>query len=448
VSVSLFQPAAPSSVLAFVTVVHLALAALRNHRQARSGRPLALISLLLAATPWLFASVLGLGVGLAAHGVWFAVCERFAPVRTPPLGSGTNPADRGAAPATAPRRPAADGRPKGFVQVPVLAVVDETPDVRTFRFARPEGFDFMAGQFLPLRIRIDGRDHVRCYSISSAPEARGYLEISVKRLGLVSNTLHATLRPGALVSLKAPAGAFTYPAADDRPLVLIAGGIGITPVMSMWRHAVQCDPGRPITLLYSAQTADALAFRDEIALITRRHPQARVIFAVTRGKTPPDVYPGRIDDSLIRTAVPNATHAIALLCGPPPMIDGLRTTLMALGVPPANIRSEVFELAVAASAGHSPRADSEADRQPHEVRCSKSGAAVPVAPGQTLLEAAEAGGVPINSLCRSGVCGTCRTRVLGGDVDCESMLLDDSERRDGYVLACVSHVHSDCIIEA
>jgi ferredoxin-NADP reductase len=444
VSASLFQPAAPSSVLAFLTMVHLALAAMRKHRQAGAGRvsALALVSLTLAATPWLFPSLLGLAAGIVAHGVWFGACERFAPVGAPA---------RPPAPAAVPRpaKPAAvSAKPKGFVQIPVLAVVDETPDVRTFRFGRPEGFDFLAGQFLPVRVRIDGQDHIRCYSISSAPEARGYLEISVKRQGLVSNTLHATVRPGALVTVKAPAGAFTYPAADDRPLVLIAGGIGITPVMSMWRHAVHCDPGRTITLMYSAQTAEALAFRDEIKLLARRHPQTRVIFAVTRGETPPDVYPGRIDDSLIRTTVPNAAHTIALLCGPQAMIDGVRATLTTLGVPPANIRSEVFELAIAASAGHSPRAEAQADTQLHEVRCSRSGAAVPVAPGQTLLEAAEAGGVPIDSLCRSGICGTCRTRVLGGDVDCESTMLDDAERQDGYVLACVSHVHSDCTIEA
>jgi len=444
--VLLSVPPAPSSVLAFLTMVHLGLAAMRHHRQD-SGRALALVSLLLAALPWLFPSVIGLAAGLATHAVWFFACERFTPVRTPvPASDAGRPA---VGPAReAPPRAATPARPRGFVQVPVLAVVDETPDVRTFRFARPDGFDFAAGQFLPVRIRVDGRDHIRCYSISSAPEARGYLEISVKRHGLVSNTLHATVRPGGLVTVKAPAGAFTYPDGDDRPLLLIAGGIGITPVMSMWRHALHCDPGRAITMLFCAQTAEALAFREEISLGARRHPQARVIFAVTRGQAPPDVYPGRIDDSLIRTAVPEAAHAIALLCGPQAMIDGVRATLAGLGVPPANIRAEVFELAAAASAGHTPPADARPETTAHEVRCSKSGAAVMVSPGQTLLEAAEAGGVPIDSICRSGVCGTCRTRVIGGEVDCASTLLDDAERRDGYVLACVSHVHSDCVIEA
>ena len=109
----------------------------------------------------------------------------------------------------------------------------------------------------------------------------------------------------------------------------------------------------------------------------------------------------------------------------------------------------MFEAAVAAGGGRNARdeAHAAAPGVGHLLRCASSGATVPVAPGQTLLEAAEAGGLGIDSVCRSGVCGTCRTHVLDGDVHCESTLLDESDREDGYVLACVTHVHSDCTIE-
>jgi len=332
----------------------------------------------------------------------------------------------------------------------VLAVLDEAPDIRTFRFARPDGFDFVAGQFLAVRVRADGRDHVRCYSISSAPHERGFLEISVKRQGLVSHTLHATLRPGCLATLKAPAGSFTYPADDDRGLLLIAGGIGITPVLSMLRHAVAVEPSRPVTLLYSAQSVEALAFNGEIRQLARRHPQVRAYFAITRGGGAPDMYPGRIDESLIQASVPDVPHSVAMICGPQPMIDGLRRTLTSLGMPASQVRSEVFEAAVAATAGVAAR---RAERVPtpaiaHDVTCARSGTSVRAADGQTLLEATEAGGVEIDSLCRSGVCGTCRTRVLEGDVECGSSMLDDTDKAGGFVLACVSHVRSDCVIEA
>jgi ferredoxin-NADP reductase len=438
----------PSSVLALSTTAHLALAALRNHRQVGPGAIslLALFSLAFASTPWLYPSVPGLGIGLGLHAVWFLICEQFASPAVAKRAAGGPAPARPSAPPTRP----APVRPSGFTPVPVIAVLDEAPDIRTFRFARPDGFDFTAGQFLAVRVRIDGREHVRCYSISSAPEARGYLEISVKRQGLVSSTLHATVRPGTQVHLKAPAGAFRYPSADDRPIVLLAGGVGITPLISMLRHAVQTEPQRSVTLVYSAQTEEQLAFRDEIRLLARRHPHLSVFFAASRGSGLSDVYPGRIDDALLNAAIPDAAHTIAMICGPQPMIDRMRELLLARGMPPAQVRAEAFEAAVAVAAsaadGHAPAP--AAGESAHDVTCERSRRTVRVAAGQSLLEAAEAAGVAIESLCRSGVCGTCRTRVVSGEMRCASSMLDDADRQSGFVLACVSHPHTNCVIEA
>jgi ferredoxin-NADP reductase len=429
-------PANSSGLLAIVTTAHLAFAALGNHRLHGSGfvSPLAIVSTMLAATPWLFPSLVGLAFGATVHAVWFAACGRLA---RPP-----KPAATSAPAAGAPRN-------KGFVEALVTAVVDQAPDIRTFRFARPDGFSFVAGQFLTVRVNVEGRDHARCYSLSSGPQTADHLEISVKRQGLVSSALHASLQPGSRLWVKAPAGAFVYPANENRPLLLIAGGIGITPLLSMLRHAVTADPVRRVTLLYSAQTASGLAFRDEIADIARANPQVRVVLAVTRGAAGVDIYPGRIDDALIHAMVADVAESIALLCGPQPMIDGLRGVLAACGVPASRMRSEVFEAAVAAGAGRNALADAHraSPGDPHHMRCARSDATVRVAPGQTLLEAAESQGVLIDSLCRVGVCGTCRTRVIDGDVRCESTMLDDSDRKSGYVLACVTHVHSDCTVE-
>jgi glycine betaine catabolism B len=444
----------PSSVLALGTTVHLALSALRHHR--RPGRAafssLTLISVSLTITPWLFPTAAGLAAGLAIHAAWFWACERFAPpqaaaaqpARPTPLAAPS--AERRAG---ADRRSGSDRRASGFAQAPVLAVFEETSDIRTFRIARPEKFDFVAGQFLPVRVKVDGRDHVRCYSISSSPSARGYLEISVKRQGLVSGTLHTIARPGTQLSVRPPGGSFTYPAGDDRPLVLVAGGIGITPLLSMLRHAVETEPSRRVTLLYSAATEAAFAFRDDVRTLLRRHPQARAFFAVTQGAGGPELYAGRIDKALVRAAVPDLANAIAMICGPQPMIDGMRQLLASLGMPEAQIRFERFEAAVAATAGQASQTPAmrSTGGAGHEVTCTRSQTAVRADSGQTLLEAAESGGVPIDSLCRSGVCGTCRTRVLEGDVSCESTLLDEADRAAGHVLACVARVQSDCVID-
>lgn len=437
--------------LAAATTAHLAFAALCNHRHqgSRVASPLALVSLALAGAPWMFPSAAGLAAGLLAQIGWFAVCSRLAAPVTAPAPARPTPA-RPPAAAPPPRASrAGDQRPKGFVQTPILSVIPESDAIKTFRLARPEGFDFTPGQFLTLRIRADGRDVVRCYSISSAPAARGYLEISVRRQGQVSNALHALARPGTVLSVRAPAGVFTYPGGDDRPLVLLGGGIGITPLISMLRHAVLTEPTRPVSLIYSAKSLGDFAFRDELLTLARRHEQVRVCFTVTQGDAPLDVYRGRIDARLLASTAPDVRHAVSMICGPQTMIDGLTRTLLDMSVPKDQVRSELFEAAVAASAkgAATEPATSPGTAECYQLRDRRSSRSVPVARGQTLLEAADANGLEIPSLCRAGVCGTCRTRVVEGDVTCDGGVLDDDDRASGYVLACVASPRSDCVIE-
>ena len=471
------EAAQPSSILAVVTTAHLALTALRHHRSS-GARTLVLtvVSLALSGSPWVFPSAVGLALGLGGHLLWFVACELLTTGGSRPT---TVPAPATMSPVSAPiralaavsadtpARAASTGVPRGFVQTPVIATVEETRDIRTIRLVRPEGFSFEAGQFVPVRVRVGSKEFVRCYSISSSPESQGYLEISVKRQGLVSNALHATARPGAILSIKAPNGKFKYPAGDDRPMVFVAGGVGITPLMSMLRHAVHADPSRPLTLFYSAQDERSLAFRDDLAVLGRRHPQLRVIYTLTRQAPPgPAFYPGRIDAALLQAAVPDIAHAISFICGPQAMIAAMREALVQLGVPLANIRYEAFEAAVAVSTAASaglvavgaaaagargrtapPRHVRLGASSDCQMRCLPDGVRVPVRSGQTLLEAAEACGVNVPFLCRAGVCGTCRIRVTEGEVECESMALDAAERSQGYVLACVSQARTHCTVQ-
>jgi 2Fe-2S type ferredoxin len=218
--------------------------------------------------------------------------------------------------------------------------------------------------------------------------------------------------------------------------------------MSMARHAMLAEPTRPVTLLYSARSWDGLAFRDEIQIAARRHPHFKAFFAVTGDTDRADVYPGRIDAALVKTAAPEIAHAIVLMCGPQAMIDGLREALPGLGVTPAQIRFEVFQAAVAAAAGSAASPPRRVNGAAHRMTCARSGHELTIEPPQTVLDAAEAAGVDIPTLCRAGVCGTCRTKVLDGHVDCSSDVLDDEDRREGYVLACVATPLSDCTVDA
>jgi len=434
---------APVAVLSFITTLHLAAILLLAHRRAGEGRrALLLPALALPVFAWLLPAPVWLFTGLAVQAAWAVACEKL-------LAGESREAAR-ARPA-APQRPAGSpgaalpGKPgpsSGFVPVKVHSVVDETPEIRTFRMERPRGFEFRAGQFLMVRVPAGGKEEVRCYSISSAPEASGYLEISVRRQGRASGALHETVRAGGVLPIRGPGGSFVYPAEPEAPIVLHAGGVGITPMISMIRHASSSDPGRPVTLLYTVRTEADAAFRDELSLLARRAPGVRVHVTLSRGEPRPGFLTGRMDAGRIARYVPDPAKAIHMICGPAPMIESLREALAGLGVPPERIRFEAFEAAVASAS------DALADGASHELRFARSGLSTTVTGATSLLDAAEGAGVEIESMCRAGNCGTCRTRLLSGKVGDSGTALSADERGKGWVLACVSHAAEDCVLDA
>ena len=447
---------------ASLTAVHLTIAALRHHR-ARSSvvNPFVLPSFIVAVTPWIWPSPLALGLALAGHIAWVVVCEILAPAAaTPQAPARTAAPNATRPPASRPKKTAqapapSSAAPAGFTETSVLAVLEEATDIRTFRLSRPQGFGFTAGQFVPVRVSIDGKPHVRCYSISSSPDSHGYLEISVRRQGLVSTTLHATLRTGSRLLIGRPAGQFVYPGGDDRPLALLAGGIGITPLLSMLRHAISADPARPIVLLYSARNPQAAAFYSELQVIAQRHPQVRIAITMSEPSTPEPWRRGHIDAQMIRQCIAHPSHTVFCICGPVAMMAAMEQLLIANGVPQAQIRMENFDTAMAATQINAPAgaAQTASSRQPetstqYEITFAATGRSVTTSGSRTLLEMAEAEGVGIPSSCRSGVCQACRTRVADGEVDCQSSVLDPDDRAEGFILPCVSWPHSDVVLEA
>lgn len=431
---------------AVLTALHLALATLRRHRAP--GRPLLSPfvgwAYLFVVAPSIWPTPTGLALGALVHVAWFVVCEWLSPAPAR--------AARPAMAAAAPPRPAVAPKPApSFATTSVLAVLDETPDIKTFRLARPDGFTFLAGQFLAVRVMIEGKPHVRCYSISSAPDTRGYLEISVRRQGLVSGMLHATVRAGSTLTVMRPAGQFVYPGDDDRPLALIAGGVGITPLLSMLRHGVASDPSRPITLLYSARREADVAFKHELHVLAERHPQVRIAVTLTQPAGPTRLRTGRVDQSLLTQYIASPAHTLFCLCGPGAMIEGLRDLLRALGVPAAQVRYEQFETAVAASqVNPAAQGDPAAPVAAGAVRVTfaSSGRSTSAPSSQTLLETAESEGVDIISSCRAGVCQSCRTRLTSGNADCRSDMLDPEDRAAGFILPCVTWPQGDCVLDA
>lgn len=227
------------------------------------------------------------------------------------------------------------------VWAPVLEVLDETPRIRTIRIARPRGFDFQPGQTLGVTVEVGDLRLARRYSISSAPESAGWLDITVLRRGVASTALHESVGAGSLLSIDPPGGSFVYPAANRRPIVLVGGGIGCAPLMSMFRHALKEVPPRPVTFLVSARTAADVPFRKELNAIARSG-RARVGVTLTRESSRPGYVIGRVDSALLRRAAPDLEDSLFFLCGPPAMVEETRKVLESIGVPASHVLSERF----------------------------------------------------------------------------------------------------------
>ncbi|MGZ4779657.1 MAG: FAD-binding oxidoreductase [Thermoanaerobaculia bacterium] len=410
--------AAPPAVLAFITTIHCAIALLRKYRP-RERAPLVFVpSILFVASPWYLSSPAWLAIAFASHIAWFIACEKLLP----------------------PARPAQPSRtPAGFVSVPVLGTFVQTPEIHSFRLKRPAGFAFKPGQFLMVRVQVSGKPVVRCYSITSAPSSRGYLEISVRNQGAVSRHLHETLVAGTTIDIRGPSGTFVYPD-GNRPIVLVGGGIGVTPLLSMLRHGVDAQPDRSITLLLSVRTAADVPFAKELDQYSARHPNVRVVIALSGGSHDPRYLSGRIDRHALEAVLQSVNECEYMLCGPLAMIDAMKSMLESMGVPSSQIHFEKFETAVAGAA--------HAAVEEPWITLKQSGRKVKTAAGQTILDVCEGAGAPVPSMCRVGVCGTCRLRLVSGDVAGDFDGLDESDRASGYILPCVARPLSDCAVDA
>lgn len=201
---------------------------------------------------------------------------------------------------------------------------------------------FLAGQYLTLVLNIDGQPLRRHYSLSDAP-GKPWYRISVKREdgGRVSNWLHDQVNVGALVQAQPPAGEFTLDAAAERPLLLITGGVGITPAMSMLEAVA--TSGRPIRFVHAARHGGAHAFRERVNQLTQAHDNVEAVYvydAPRAGDAPHAV--GFIDRELLARQMPANRDVDLYLLGPKPFMQAIYAHGLALGVPAAQLRYEFF----------------------------------------------------------------------------------------------------------
>jgi ferredoxin-NADP reductase len=294
-------------------------------------------------------------------------------------------------------------------------------------------------------VPVGGRELRRCYSLTSLP-GDPTLDVVVDRVdgGAVSTVLTRDLRPGDRLDVLPPAGRFTVDPTPTgrRHLVLVGGGSGITPLYAIARAVLDTEPHSAVTLVHGSRSAARVILRDEVAELARRHPgRFDVRHVLDEGPGFASARVGRLDPAataalLRRVGRPDSAH---YLCGPEPMLAVVRRVLLdELGVDPAAVHVERFTPAVDVPAGPAGPAT------PTVLADGTGGISdVPVAPDATLLDALEAAGIPAPYSCRVGDCGTCRARLLTGEVamdEPEGLLPEEEDAGD--ILLCVARPRS------
>ncbi|MDP2678471.1 MAG: 2Fe-2S iron-sulfur cluster-binding protein [Rhodoferax sp.] len=331
---------------------------------------------------------------------------------------------------------------------------------------------FLPGQFLTFQLDIPSQQGgtqkvIRCYSVSDAPQANRY-RISVKRAsapvegqlppGLSSNYFHDHVEVGSQLQVRAPAGHF-YLDQSDAPVVLIGGGIGITPMLSMLNWCLTAQPGRELWLFYGVRNSAELVMQAQLHALAAQHANFHLHLCLSNPQAgeagvhqpgPIQHHHSRVDVALLRRLLPLKPYHF-YICGPTPLLQSLVPALEDWGVPEGRIHFEAFGPASIPrkNTASAKRAANQGDDKQGAVMVnfSKSGQQATWEPGMgSLLDFAESHGIVVSSGCRAGGCGTCQTSIRAGEVVYTQA--PDFDPEPGSCLLCVCTPKTAVTLEA
>ena len=322
-------------------------------------------------------------------------------------------------------------------QVRVAEVVTETNQACSLVLDIPadltDVFAYRPGQFLTVRVPLPGGGSVaRCYSLCSSPHAGDQHAVTVKRMasGYASNWIADNVTAGSVLDLLPPAGTFTPPSLDA-DFLLLAGGSGITPVMSILRSALTAGRGR-IVLIYANADDQSVIFGPRLAGLRAAAADRLLVLHWL------DVLAGPPDAAALRELARPYAGYDAYVCGPDPYMAAARQALSDLGVPGQRVHVErflsladnPFEATAAPEASVAATLTVEIDDKAHTLEWPA---------GRRMLDVMIDAGLDAAYSCREGVCGACACRLISGDVEmAHNEVLEDQDLADGYVLACQS----------
>ncbi len=350
----------------------------------------------------------------------------------------------------------------GFRKFRVEGKVLEAESCCSFYLAPHDGRPlpaYLPGQYLTFRLQIPGqlREVTRCYSLSDSPEHQDYYRVTIKRIppppkttdvppGLVSSHFHDRLQVGDIVDVRAPSGHFHLDVNSRTPVVLVGGGIGVTPALSMLNYLIAAPGKRDVWFFYGVRNGREHVLKDYLRELGEQNPQVHLAICYSDplpGEEPVRDYTfgERVSVDLFKRVL-QVNNFEFYVCGPPPMMESLTKGLSEWGVPEERIHFEAFGPASVKRVAK-PEATQMAESNGVKVSFMREGKTVPWSSATgSLLELAEVHGIRIDSGCRAGSCGTCVTAIRDGQVDYPSGKPDfDIEK--GSCLACVAVPKSD-----
>ena len=228
----------------------------------------------------------------------------------------------------------------------ISEIKDETPTVKSFKVKLPENLniDFYPGQFFMVSFPNDAEiKTARAYSISSSPEQKKYLEIALNKVGPFTAKMFG-LKQGDLLKFKGPYGKFYFNEEMKNDLMLIGGGVGITPLIGIARYCADKNLGNRVKLIYSVKTPEEIAYHEEIKRIKQQNPNFEYLITITRaeGRHAWDGRMGRIAKELLEENIKDVQGSIYFLCGSKEFVDNIISMLQDLGVKREQIKTDVW----------------------------------------------------------------------------------------------------------
>lgn len=322
------------------------------------------------------------------------------------------------------------------VEMEILQIVDLSPTVKMFRLKPEKYFDYRPGQFLTFHLGENG-DIARNYSLNTSPSRPGIYEVSIKLLegGLGSTWMHNKVSIGDRLQVSTPSGRF-YLKQEGDCTVFLAGGIGITPMLSMAKYCIDTGDQRPLYFFYATRSDEELSFHEDLQILEKRAPNFHYFPYVSKPSVNWKGNKGRVDKAAFEKAGIDFKNAELYTCGPRPMMDSAKEISVAAGMPESRFHYEIFA---------SP---TSVKRDRKQCKIDIDGELFDYDSDKPLLDFLESKNISIGSSCRAGVCGTCEIKVTQGDVfSLDSEYLTKDDVAEGRRLSCICFPEGDLKIE-